>query len=128
MSEIRRLLPDGFLDTYRAVFDDDPPKEFLDAYELLADSLYFGLGLQLEHTPGKFRGNWGADWFFAEPRLLEIKSLVDRRLASASQALRAWATKGKREAALRQASRADSRSYLDPVRRAGRTRANEEEA
>ena len=98
-----RLYPSDFLRTYRNIFGGNPPDDFCEAYELLADSLYFGVGLQIDHVPGKFRGGNISDAFFREPRLLTFKFLVDARLAAACQALRTWQAQGQGPKAIRRA-------------------------
>jgi len=88
-----RLFPDGFLDTYRRLLGGGPPREFVEAYEVLAETFYFGTGLAYEDagdtTGGRIGSERGVD--FKEPRLRAFKWSVDRRLAALAQELRDWA-------------------------------------
>ena len=88
-----RLFPDGFLETYRQVLGADPPHEFLEAYTVLAETVYFGSGLAYEDagygTGGKQGFERGYD--FKEPRLLRLKWAIDRRLIAMAEELRRYA-------------------------------------
>lgn len=93
-----RLLPEGFLDVYRRELGGEPPTEFLDAYELLCESLYFGVGLAPEAgNEGYRKGRTARNYWFGDPGLLDPKAAVDNRLAAIRKELRAWAAARKGE-------------------------------
>lgn len=87
-----RLLPDEFLRSYREVVGGNPPREFLEAYSVLAESLYFGTGLEYSDAGYSTGGRQGFErgYDFGEPRLLRFKWAVDRRLAALAEELRSW--------------------------------------
>jgi len=67
-----------------------PPEEFLDSYELICSGLYFGFRTreQDESTNRKRGKAQRAQYWFGDASLLEVKSLVDARLAAITRALR----------------------------------------
>lgn len=109
MIDLRRLLPPEFLEAYWDAFHAVPPVEFLEAYELLCEALYFGV--RPDEMPPELtsRGRDPQAWFFREPDLFRPKSRVDSYLAQTSKALRAWS-----------ASRSGTRAYGRHVGGAGR--------
>lgn len=90
-----RLLPRRFLVAYRWSFGCDPPAEFLSAYEILAESLYWGSGAGEMNEPISRKGRSAGDWFFADPRLLPAKIRVDKVLAASAAALLRTAFEGE---------------------------------
>jgi hypothetical protein len=89
-----RVLPDGFLATYRGAFGCNPPAEFLEAYDALADALYFGTGLREERQ--RITGGDVYQYWFGDDGLLDPKRAVDLRLASIREALWTWAKERSR--------------------------------
>jgi hypothetical protein len=76
------------LRVYRGAFHCDPPKEFLDVYETLAEALYWGAGRQEELASVRSRGKgYETGYSFADIRLLPLKIRVDRSLAACAKAL-----------------------------------------
>lgn len=108
MSDLRRLLPPGFLEAYWEAFHAVPPVGFLEAYELLCEALYFGV--RPDEGPPELitRGRNNESWFFREPDLFRVKARVDSYLAQASAALREWS-----------APRSGTRAYRRHARRPG---------
>jgi len=93
------LLPEGFLRAYREI-GGGPPADFLEAYELLCEALYFGTGLR--EDAGRVSGSGPGDYFFGEPGLLDFKGQVDRHLAAQASQVRRWAAARKGQEACRQ--------------------------
>ena len=93
-----RLLPEGFLRAYRDV-GGDPPADFLEAYELLCEVLYYGT--RIREDAGRISGSGAGDYFFGEPRLLDFKGRVDSHLAAQASQVRRWATARKGQEANR---------------------------
>jgi hypothetical protein len=114
VSDLRRLLPPGFAQSYWDAFGEIPPRDFLEAYELLADALYFGTALKDE--TGKITGVGGSDYFFGEPRLFGLKKAVDARLAAVRSALLRWTATRAGEGARRPRPRPNGRDHLAPPR------------
>lgn len=104
------LLPRSFLVVYRDVFGEDPPPEFVEAYETLCHSLYWGSGKPSEPTKLGGRGKRGHGWFFADARLLHSKGIADAHLAATAKALLRWSVPGSRTR--RQAAAEAGRTYL----------------
>lgn len=86
-SDLERLLPRDFVDAYRGAFSSDPPEEFLEAYEVLCDALYWGAGGRVDDGSVSRRGRTRQSWFFADVRLLRGKTIADRLLARTASAL-----------------------------------------
>lgn len=121
--DIRRLLPEGFLDVYRSAFRSDPPASFLEAYEALKDTLYFGTGLAPEPRPGEQPGGRGKrfheGFWFGAGDLLGFAGAVDRRVATVRAEVRRWGKARAREARRGPAPQRDRRRHLGQVGVAG---------
>lgn len=112
-----RVYPEGLLRTYTDAFGCLPPEEFMEAYELCADVLYFGTGI--DDDAGRIRGGTvDKDWFFGEPRLLRTKGAVDQRLTAIRAELRKWAVSRQGAAPRRSRPAADGRGDLAGARAA----------
>lgn len=96
--DIRRLLPEHFLEVYRGAFGADPPRDFLIAYEILCDTLYHGTGLEPELGSGKRGKRFHEGYWFGAGELLGFKTAVDRRIASLRAEIRHYAKSRKRQA------------------------------
>lgn len=108
MSDLARLLPPGFAQAYWDAFGEVPPQEFLDAYDLLCDALYYGVRVTPDAGEEGERGKrFHTGITFGEPRLLGFKTATDRRLAAIRSALRTWTAERAREAARGQGPHAD---------------------
>lgn len=123
MSDLRRLLPDRFAQTYWDAFGQIPPRDFLEAYELLCDVLYNG-GQPADPREGGGGGGkrYHASYHFREPRVFGLKKAIDDRLAAIRKELRTWTETRPREAARRPRPDPDRRDHLAPARRARRRR------
>ncbi len=91
-----RLFPEGFLEAYRSHLGGDPPEDFVEAYDLLCDTLYYGT--RISENVGKITGGGSRGFSFGEPGLLGFKWAVDARLAALGAQVRHWAARGPREA------------------------------
>lgn len=94
------LLPDGFLEEYARLAGRQPSpalRDFIEAYELMQDVLYYGTGIR--EDAGKVTGGGDHEGFwFGDDSLLELKSEVDARLAKARSELRGWSAARRRQA------------------------------
>lgn len=117
MSELARLLPPGFAQTYWDAFGDFPPTEFLEAYELLCEVLYNGTRLAPEPGDEQPHGKrFHTGWFFGEPKLLGLKTAIDQRLAAIRASVRRWSTESARTQARRPRPEGDGGSDLAAAR------------
>jgi hypothetical protein len=89
VSDVGRLLPDGFAQAYWDAFGDVPPEEFLEAYEVACDVLYYGTRIRDEKSQ-RVTGGDAYQYFFGDPSLLSFKGAIDNRLAAIRAALRTW--------------------------------------
>lgn len=77
--------------TYRRLFGTKPPEDFVRAYAVLCEAIYFGTAKSEDAGPIK-RGKKspGEYWPLHEWRLLPAKSEVDKALAQIARALQRW--------------------------------------
>lgn len=101
MSDLARLLPDGFAQQYWDVFGELPPEEFLEAYEILCEVFYNGGAPPEPGEEGKRGKRFHTGYWFKGSELFGFKRGVDRRVASIRQALRIWTTESARPRARR---------------------------
>jgi hypothetical protein len=89
----QRLWPPGFLETYFRLFgvpdQDDKFWELVEAYELMCEALYFGVG-ERGDIPEIRRSTNEGGYFFGDASLLGPKTKADRYLAAATSGLRRW--------------------------------------
>jgi hypothetical protein len=108
VSDLARLLPDGFAQSYWDAFGELPPADFLEAYELLCDTLYNGARIAPEPgNEGKHGKRYHTGWWFGEPQLLGLKEAIDRRASAIRTGLRRWTAARARQAARRPRPAAD---------------------
>lgn len=107
MNDLRRLFPEGFLETYYDTLGVLPPIEILEAYQYLCNALYFGIRQPDEGgVKGARRHRHQQQYFFRTPNAFFVKRKVDRRLASLAFGLRKWAAASPRAGSHREAPRA----------------------
>lgn len=118
MSDVARLLPEQFLEVYVAAFGGSPPEEFLEAYELLCDVVYFGTGLKPDAAEQQAarRTVLAVSFDLKGARLLPFKGAVDNRLAAIRAELRKWSVARRRSQEGRPRPDADHRGHLDGAR------------
>lgn len=74
---------------YRRLFKSEPPEDFIRAYAILSEAIYFGT-TKVEDTGSPIkrgRKHVGEHWPLHEWRLLPAKSEVDKALAQIAKAL-----------------------------------------
>jgi hypothetical protein len=81
LSEIARLLPDGFYRAYVHAFGAPPPADFLRFYEILCDAFYWGLSAREERKSVTQRRPSRSSYHFRDDSLLESKAKADAILA-----------------------------------------------